>query len=463
MSTYSYVRVPPDGAGKRIYTTEHVVSGNTVQVQGINLVSGDDPTHILNVDSRGSIITKFRDGDPLISSYGDLKLSQDSIIGVYEHTVDAYDDLFYTELLSGGTSTYEPNEASVVLAVTNESGSKSRRITNRFHYYQPGISMLVIITTSCGDSGKANNRRQWGYFTPHYGLFFELSGTTINVVRRSNITGSVVDEVIPQSSWNIDKFDGTGNSGLILDVTKAYQYFINVNYPDGLVSFGLYDAQYGRLSCHKLYNSGVLAYPHIKHMNLPISFVNENIGMTGGVSELREIMAVVKSESRDPNYTFWRFGDLGCVNKAVTTNTPVLSVRPKTLLDNGRDNHINSYPETLSVYSTGSTIKIMLVSHDGTILTGSTWGLDSVGGPLQADSGATSIDVNSDQYWIQKTFYVENGKPTNIDLTPMYELNDEGILMSGDGVTQACLSIVASCLGGSSANVSMDLSYRGLY
>jgi len=184
--------------------------------------------------------------------------------------------------------------------------------------------------------------------------------------------------------------------------------------------------------------------------------------VVSGGSELREIMAVVKAEGQ-ANYTFWRFGDLGCVGKSVTTNTPTLSVRAKVLLDGGYHNHVNSYPETLSVYSSGASIKVQVVSHDGTILTGDTWSMNSVGGPLEADSGATSIDVNSDQYWIMKTFYIQKDVPTNIDLSEMFELNDEGVLLGGDLQTQAALSFVCSKLEGTSASVTMDLSYRALY
>lgn len=458
----SYVQVPPDGAGKKIYTNQQVVSGQTVQIQGINIVSGENPTNLMHIDERGSTYTRFFEGNPIIASYGDLKTINEHIVGVYEHTVDSYDDLFYISEVSGGTSTYVLTESSVVLKVTNDPDSRVTRTTNRYHYYQPGISFLVILTASCGDAGKANNRRQWGLFADSYGLFFELSGTTLNIVRREDSTGSVNNMAIPQSQWNIDKLDGTGNSGIILDVTKGYQYFININYPNSVASFGIYDAEKGRIVCHKFYSSGTYNFPLVKHASMPIRFNNENIGVTDSSSELREIMAVVKCEGV-PDYTFWRFGDLGVENKTVTRNTPVLSLRPKIMLDIGKHNHINSYPETLSVYSTGSTIKISMVFHDGLILTGDTWTLESVGGPLEADVNATQIDINNDSYWINTTFYVQKDQATNIDLKPYFELNDEGIILNANNEQSSVLSFVATAIGGSAANVSMDFSYRALY
>lgn len=460
---YSSVRVPPDGAGKRIYTNEQIVSGNTVQIQCVNVVSVDDPTHAAKIDHNGSSYTRFVDGDPIMGSYGEQKVLQDTIIGVYEHTIDAYDDLFYIQTVNSGTSTYDNNLSIVKLEVTNNSTSRCCRTTNRHHYYQPGISVMAIISVSCGDNGKLNNKRQWGLFSDSNGFFFELSGSTLCIGSRSNITGDIIDTKVIQNDWNVDKLDGTGQSGIDINLTNSYQYFIIYNWPSGTVSYGIQDSSLGRIICHKIFNSGTSPYSSIRIGSLPIRFNNENYGVVSGGSQLNEIMAVVKSESRDPMYTFWRFGDLNCTNKTVINNTPILSLRPKVLLDNGGYNRINSYPETLSVFCTGSTIKIQMVVHDGTILTGDSWSMDSIGGPLQADSGATFIDINSDKFWVMSTFYVTKDVATNIDLRPFFELNDEGILLAGDSSTQSTISFVGTILNGTGASVTADFSYRSLY
>lgn len=459
---HSYVRVPPDGAGKRIYTNEQIISGNTVQIQGINILSSDDPTHSAKIDHNGSLYTKFTDGDPIMGSYGEQKMLQDSILGVYEHTIDAYDDLFYTQTVNSGSSTYDNNLSIVKLEVTTNSTSRCCRTTNRNHYYQPGISMMSILSVSCGDSGKTNNKRQWGIFSDNNGFFFELSGTTLCVCSRTNMSGSVVDNKITQSNWNIDKLDGTGQSEINIDVTKAYQYFIVFNWPSGTVSYGIQDSLLGRIICHKIYDSGISPYSTIRTGSLPVRFNNENYGIVSGGSQLNEIMAIVKSESIDPMYTFWRFGDISCSNKTVTTNTPILSLRSKILLENGNYNKINSYPETLSVFATGSTIKIQMISHDGSILSGDIWNLNSKGS-LEGDTSSTSINTSSDEYWIMSTFYVTKDVATNIDLKPYFELNDEGILLSGDNITRNNITFVGTILNGTSASVSMDFSYRALY
>jgi hypothetical protein len=69
-------------------------------------------------------------------------------------------------------------------------------------------------------------RYRWGIFDENNGAFFEVNGNDINCVVRSNTTGSVVDSSVPRSSWNEDKLDGSGRSGIILDLTKQQLLYI---------------------------------------------------------------------------------------------------------------------------------------------------------------------------------------------------------------------------------------------
>ena len=47
------------------------------------------------------------------------------------------------------------------------------------------------------------------------------NGTTFGILHRNFASGSVIDTFYPQSAWNVDKLDGTGNSGLTWDKTKG--------------------------------------------------------------------------------------------------------------------------------------------------------------------------------------------------------------------------------------------------
>lgn len=59
---------------------------------------------------------------------------------------------------------------------------------------------------------------RWGYFDDDNGFMFGRDATGVFVMRRS---GGVDASPVYQSSWNFDKMDGTGKSGLTLDLAKG--------------------------------------------------------------------------------------------------------------------------------------------------------------------------------------------------------------------------------------------------
>lgn len=455
-----FVQIPPDSSGKKMLTKQHVVNGQTVQVQAVHHASHTDPRNLQEIDNQGAAFVRFSEGQPIMDAFNNMKTTQSRLVGVYEHTSDSYDDLFMIETADGGTSTFVPEQSCVILAATSAAGSKCIRTTNRYHYYQPGNAILIYLTCSCGDSGKANNIRRWGYFDNDNGVFFELNGTDRNVVIRSNISGQIVENRIPQAEWNGDKLDGYGLSGIDVDPTKMYVFWIDIAWLGaGTVRLGIFDIDSGsRIVCHSFVNAGENSHAYMRQATLPVRFENQNIGLTGGTSELREGCAAVRSEG-EPDYTFWRFADMGCVEKVVTQSTPLITLRSKTILPtNGQHNHVNAYPERLSVFTTGP-IKIQLVQDP--ILDGyETWNLAGES-TIEGDNTAETCDATNAWRWA--TYYCGAGV-TNIDLTPVFELNDEGLLMGADGITQTTLSFVATKLDNTSTvTVTTCLSYRELY
>jgi hypothetical protein len=458
-----FVRVPPDSTGKRLLTKEHTVDGLAVQVQNMQVTSPDDPTHIQKVDENGSAYIRFREGQNTFDGFSKLKLSQSYMVGYYEFSVDGYSDLFFTDLQNSGSSTFTPEESCTVLTTPTTNNAKSEMTSNRYHYYSQGASVLITLAASCGDTGKANNSRKWGYFDDDRGRFFVLDETGLGVGRRSSITGSPVDYVVYQDNWNVDKLDGTGISGIDLDPTKMYLYWIDWAFPAVGTRFGIFNSHGTRIVCHQLETSGSNAFPYTLNANLPIRYSNINTGVSGSSSELRFVAAAVFSETRDPNYTFWRYGGMGCSLKSATTNTPLVSLKSKTLLTGGVKNRINVFPETLEVFCNGGEIKLDVVSHTASsyLLTGDTWTIDN-GSTLLCDVGSTAIDSTSSDYWVMKTYYCQEGI-NHLPIKEMFELNDEGILLMANE-DQQVLSFVATKLNsGDTVTVSLDVSTRELW
>ena len=82
-----------------------------------------------------------------------------------------------------------------------------------------------------------------------------------------------VDTKIPQSSWNLDKMDGTGTSGYSIDLSKMQMFYIDYTwYGAGAVRWG-FRATNGTVTyCHKLANNNVNAEAYMRSGNLPARY-----------------------------------------------------------------------------------------------------------------------------------------------------------------------------------------------
>jgi hypothetical protein len=82
-----------------------------------------------------------------------------------------------------------------------------------------------------------------------------------------------VDTKIPQSSWNIDKMDGTGTSGYNIDLSKMQMFYIDYTwYGAGAIRWG-FRATDGQVTyCHRLANNNINAEAYMRSGNLPARY-----------------------------------------------------------------------------------------------------------------------------------------------------------------------------------------------
>lgn len=197
---------------------------------------------------------------------------------------------------SGTTSTYNTNQASTTIAVAGTTaGTRVRQTFQRFNY-QPGKSQQIFMTAVVADAIVSGITRRVGQFDDNNGLFFELDGSgDIYAVRRTNTSGSPVDNKVVSSSWNIDPFDGSGPSGVTLDATKAQIIIIDYEWLgvgrvrmgfviDGVIYYG-----------HEFLNANNLSLVYMSSPNLPLRFEISNNG-TGAAADMTCICASVLSE-----------------------------------------------------------------------------------------------------------------------------------------------------------------------
>jgi hypothetical protein len=165
-----------------------------------------------------------------MDAFGRLRVSQALTIFDYKQILDNQ-PLFWDESLESGagiTSAHSVDTASTVITSTATTAGKFTRQTFERFNYQPGKSQQILMTGILKRSGGGTGvQRRLGFFDDDNGLFFEDDEGTVKVVRRTNVTGTAVDNKVAQSNWNIDVMDGTGPSGITVDWTKTQIWAID--------------------------------------------------------------------------------------------------------------------------------------------------------------------------------------------------------------------------------------------
>ena len=83
---------------------------------------------------------------------------------------------------------------------------------------------------------------------------------------------------IPQSAWNIDKMDGTGPSGITVDLSKMQMFYIDYTwYGAGFIRWGLRGAKGNVTYVHKMPNNNVNNEAYMRSGNLPARYESVTI------------------------------------------------------------------------------------------------------------------------------------------------------------------------------------------
>lgn len=257
---------------------------------------------------------------PNIDAFGRLRVSTPFTLFDSSHRF-ADNNLWATDVSTSGSATFNANQGLIDLTVTSASGSEVIRETNKLFAYQPGKSLLIL-NTFVMSAAKTGLRQRVGYYGSANGYYLQLNNSTISLVERSSVSGTLVETSIDQSSWNVDKLDGTGASGITLDLTKSQILFMDLEWLGvGTVRMGfIIDGNY--YICHKFHHANIVASTYITTASLPIRYEIRNTSATSGSSTLKQICSTVLSEG---GY------ELRGLQQAV--GTPITS--PKTLATAG--------------------------------------------------------------------------------------------------------------------------------
>ena len=391
---------------------------------------------------------------PNIDAFGRLRVSNPFTLFDSSHRFDD-NELWSTATATGGTATYDANEGLVNLGVTTASGSEVIRETTKVFSYQPGKSLLVL-STFVMNAAKTNLRQRVGYYGADNGYYLELSDSTVSLVERSSVSGSVVNTPVAQASWNVDPMDGSGPSGITLDLTKAQILFMDLEWLGvGTVRIG-FVINGNFYVCHKFHHANLITSTYITTASLPLRYEITNTGATASSSRLKQICSTVMSEGG-----YQLNGLQQAVGIPVTTPRnlavagtfyPVVSIRLKTSPDRLDAIVICT---AISVVATTSGHYNWQVVASGTT-TGGTWVAAPGGSSVEYNITGTSF--TGGRILASGFFSATNQASTQVDILKEALFKTQ---LERNGLTSTPFEltiVVASDVGGGGGNVlaSMD-------
>ncbi len=260
--------------------------------------------------------------------FGRTKVSEPVTLFDSQHRYKPSGD--YSDTTTGTASiSYNANQSTEILTVGTASGDAVTRESKRVFPYQPGKS-LQIMQTFVFAPAKANLRQRAGYFGRQNGYYLELDGTSVSFVRRSFVTGEVIETRIPQSEWNVDRLNGTGPSDVTLDLTKAQIFFSEYEWLGaGSVRLGFaVDGLF--IVAHQFNHANRVDSVYITTASLPIRYEIENTGTTSSSSSMKQICATVISNGGYQRHTeSWSAARSSTVNVS-SSFYPLVSIRMAT-------------------------------------------------------------------------------------------------------------------------------------
>ena len=348
---------------------------------------------------------------PSIDAFDRLRISEPFTIFDSKQLHDKQ-PLFWDESIGGSaTSVHSSVNACTTMSVTTSVSDFVIRQTKQRFNYQAGKSQLILFTFS-GDNETAVTKRI-GLFddtgtnnlTPFNGIFMEITGTDIswNIAKNGTTT-----QTVTQANWNYDKMDGTGVSGVNLDLSGSHIAIIDFEWLGvgrvrvGFVVNGLI------YYCHYFNHANDPSFPtvYMTTPNLPLRYSIQSGGSGGS---LDHICSTVMSEGGQEQTGILRSINTGTTHldaNSVGTTYALLGIRLKSSYKD-----ITVVPEFLNLMTVTDTPFLWSLQLNPTIAGTFTYG-DIANSAVQGAIGATANTLSTSGLVIDSG-YVSSGFKTS--------------------------------------------------
>ena len=361
----------------------------------------NNPNEALSINDKGAASVTFSEGEPQLDAFGVLKTASYSTIFSYKFTDNFSINNFLVENNGTGTANRNTTTSCYDLDVGAANGDSVKATTNIYHKYYTGFATQALISSFCGDSGKNGNTRRWGLYDAEDGVFFELEGSELFLVKRSSASGSMIEIRIPQSDFNVDVVDGSesrrNKSGFSVNVQNNNLFFFEFAWlGSGSLRVGMYDERGRRITCHNFEDSSnVDPYAFWRNPNLPLTFECFNTQATASPTRFSLICSSVSTHASDTRDS--TNSDSSIQNFIMDETKPVTSLEPSPVLAlkmsgllHGERNRKKAAPTRITAHVKNSPI-ILKVFY-GVILSDENWqDVNPLTSSVQYDIDATGF------------------------------------------------------------------------
>lgn len=388
MSNFAVVEgelVPIDASGNPLPIAQGGTLGSTPGL----VVGGKRGTlfsmnELRRVGNENALVTTVP--DYFTTDFGEVRTAAPYTLADLNFKYDIDPTEWATSTATGGTVTYVSASGTARLAVTGTNGSQAFLRTQTYFRYQSGKQLAALITVYHDNAGVANQTRRWGIKDSLDGMFFELSGTTLQLSKLTSTSGTAVASVVAsRASW-IDPLNGSGPSGVTLDLTQANIYEIHYQWLGaGTVRFFI-----NGILVYKLENANTLSVPYMRTGQLPMSVevINTASSTAAGMNVICTSVKALGGD--DPPY--YTYGARNTADISVTaTERPILSIRPRLIFPSGSiENRMIVLPRTVSVKTEGVRSGFSIWINP--TLTGASWSdVNTTRSCVEFDVAATSF------------------------------------------------------------------------
>jgi hypothetical protein len=273
--------------------------------------------------------------------------SPHSILDV-THTYDKNNLMIAEKITGTATSVYQVNQKSILMSVSTTNDNVIRQ-SRQYVNHHPDKSLLIFATGILNANDNHDSvTTKIGFFDNNNGIFFQYAGGVLSLVERSYASGSVVDTVVNNSEWNLDKMIGVCMSGITLDITKIQKYVIDLS-----------SLSMGRIRCgivargqiwyaHEFLHSNRFDVVFTSTTNLPVRYeITSNDSEATG--KLLMLSASILSEGKyNPHMKYFGISTGETIQTIFKENeTPLITIR----LRSDRNRTIIK-PNTLQIHST---------------------------------------------------------------------------------------------------------------